>query len=156
MYLARNRGAFLAALERPSAERAWSDLDVIVPGEARGALFGGNLALLCALAASNELAIPDGAIVMIEDVTERPYRIDRMLTSLLEGEHFAHASAIVFGEFAQCDAGPDGVTALDVCIERTRALGIPVLARAPFGHGERNEAFIVGAEARIEGATLRT
>ncbi len=153
-HLAQNRGAFLAALERPHDARAYGDLHAITKGDAHGSLFGGNLALLAALAAQNALVVPDGAIVLIEDVTERPYRVDRMLTSLLEGDYFANASAIVFGEFEQCLPGPDGVTVDDVLVERTHRLEIPVYRGAPFGHGARNEAFILGANARLENATL--
>ncbi len=63
-------------------------------------------------------------------------------------------SAIVFGDFAQCEPGPDGVTAEEVLIERTRDLGVPVLLGAPFGHGVRNDAFTLGARARVEGSLV--
>jgi len=154
VYLARNRGAWLAALERPAAARTWGGLRALRAGDARGPLFGGNLALLCAMAAAGRLAVPDGAIVLLEDVTERPYRVDRMLTSLLDGGHLARASAVVFGDFAQCDAGPDGVTVDDVLAERTRALAVPVYAGAPFGHGPRNEAFTVGGTGHLSNGAL--
>ena len=155
VHLARNRGAWLAALERPQAPRAWTGLRAIRAGDAHGPLFGGNLALLCAMAAAGKLRVPDGAVVLLEDVTERPYRVDRMLTSLLDGGHFARASAVVFGEFAQCDPGADGVAVDAVLAERAASLGVPVWAGAPFGHGERNEAFTLGASAVLGGGTLR-
>ncbi len=151
VHLARNRGAWLAALERPSAPGAWRGLRAIRAGAAAGPLFGGNLALLCAMAAANALAVPDGAIVLLEDVTERPYRVDRMLTSLIEGGHFARASAIVFGELTQCDPGPDGVTVESVLAERTSSLGIPAYAGAPFGHGALNLAWPLGALGELDG-----
>ncbi len=66
----------------------------------------------------------------------------------------AGLSAIVFGDFAQCEPGPDGVTAEEVLVERTADLGIPVLLGAPFGHGPRNDAFTLGAWARIEGSAV--
>lgn len=154
VHLARNRGAWLAALERPGARRAWRGLQAIRAGDAAGPLFGGNVALLVAMAAAGKLAVPDGAIVLLEDVTERPYRVDRMLTSLVDGGHLARASAIVLGDFTQCDPGPDGVTVEAVLAERTSALGVPVYAGAPFGHGAWNEAFPVGARASLESGTL--
>ncbi len=122
---------------------------------ARGPLVGGNLSLLAAMAAGNRLAIPDGAILAIEDVTERPYRLDRMVTSLRLGGHLARLSAIVLGGFTQCDAGPDGVTAFEVLARCTEDLGIPVVASAPFGHGAPNHAFVLGATATLDAATLR-
>jgi muramoyltetrapeptide carboxypeptidase len=118
-------------------------------------LAGGNLSLVVSMAAGGRLALPTGAILALEDVTERPYRLDRMLTSLRLGGHFAELSAIVLGGFTQCDAGSDGVTALDVLTDRTAGLGIPVVASAPFGHGAPNRAFVLGAEAELAGRTLR-
>lgn len=155
VHLARNRGAWLAALERPEAARAWTGLHAIRAGEARGPLFGGNLTLVCAMAAAGKLVVPDGSIVLLEDVTERPYRVDRMLTALLDGGHLARAAALVFGEFAQCAPGPDGVTVGEVLGERAATLGVPVFTGAPFGHGERNESFTLGASAILGDGVLR-
>ncbi len=149
------RASLLASLERPSAPHTWEGLRAVRPGDARGVLFGGNLALLCAMAAANALVVPERAIVLVEDVTERPYRVDRMLTSLLSGGHFARAAAIVFGDFSQCDPGPDAVTIDDVIADVARSVSIPVYANAPFGHGDRNEAFTIGATAELAGGALR-
>jgi muramoyltetrapeptide carboxypeptidase len=112
---------------------------------------GGNLALVHAMAAAGRLVVPEGAVVALEDVTEAPYRVDRMLTSLRLGGHLGRASAVVFGGFDKCAPGPDGRTVEEVLVDRTGDLGIPVLAGAPFGHGERNEAFVLGARARVRG-----
>ncbi len=143
------RARWMAALERPAARQDWCNLHVIRAGTAAGPLFGGNVALLEAMAAAGRLHVPAGAVLVLEDVGERPYRIDRMLTALRLGGHLARASAIVFGEFSQCDAGPDGIDVEGVLAERTRDLGIPVVGGAPFGHGARNDAFVLGARARL-------
>ncbi|HVH44638.1 MAG TPA: LD-carboxypeptidase [Labilithrix sp.] len=150
---AAERASLIASLENGPLG-SWTELEVMTPGEARGPVVGGNLALVCAMAAAGRLVVPSGAIVVLEDVTERPYRIDRMLTSLLLGGHLARASAIVFGGFTECEPGPDGVTVDDVLRERTRSLGIPVMARAPFGHGAPNHAFRFGSEALARGDRL--
>ena len=55
----------------------------------------------------------------------------------------------MFGGFDRCDAGPDGRTVDQVLEERTRSLGIPVLAGAPFGHAPHNEAFVLGLPALV-------
>jgi muramoyltetrapeptide carboxypeptidase len=144
------RARWLASLERPEAPHSWSDLRVLRPGQARGPIVGGNLSLLHAMAAAGLLVVPEGAILALEDVTESPYRIDRMLTSLRLGGHLARASGLVFGGFDRCAPGTDGRTADEVIEERTRDLGVPVLAGAPFGHGLRNDAFVLGSTARIE------
>lgn len=154
---AAERLRLLDVLEgRPVAP--WDGLEIVHGGvdrgdgssAAAGPVFGGNLALVEAMAAAGRLEVPPGAVVLLEDVTERPYRIDRMLTSLALGGHLARAAAVVFGQFTQCDPGPDGVTVAEVLRERTAALGVPVLAGAPFGHGAPNLAFVHGGGARVE------
>ncbi len=149
------RHTWMRALEQPLATAEWS-LNVLHPGSAKGVLVGGNLALVHAQAAAGMLHVPKGAVVALEDVTEKPYRIDRMLTSLLVGGAFAHASAIVFGEFTECGPGPDGRTVDSVLSERTATLGIPVFSGAPFGHGVRNDSFALGRTVEIsDRGTLR-
>jgi muramoyltetrapeptide carboxypeptidase len=145
----REKAALIGLLEDRAERRVWSDLRVAVRGAATGALFGGNLALLEAMAAAGRLRVPDGAIVLLEDVTERPYRVDRMLTSLLLGGHLSRAGAIVVGEFDQCVPGPDGVTVEEVLEERLATLGVPLAFGAPFGHGQKNEPFAIGVPATL-------
>jgi muramoyltetrapeptide carboxypeptidase len=147
------RAAWLAAVERPTAPRAWRGLRVLHAGASRrtrGPLVGGNLSIVHAMAAAGRLAIPAGAVLALEDVTEAPYRIDRMLTSLLAGGHLARVAAIVCGGFDRCVPGPDGRTVEQVLEERTSSLGIPVVSGAPFGHGPHNEAFVLGLAAELE------
>ena len=146
---AKVRAAFLQALERPNAPFAWNGLRVIHPGRAEGPLVGGNLSMLYAMAAAGQLAIPEGAVLALEDVTERPYRIDRMLTALIAGKHLARVSGVVFGSFTACEPGPDGRSIDEVLFERTSKLGAPVLGAAPFGHDDRNEAFVLGRHVTI-------
>jgi muramoyltetrapeptide carboxypeptidase len=149
------RAAWLRSLERPRSERAWLGLQVVTPGTATGPLVGGNLALLHAMAAAGRLTLPDGAVLALEDVGEAPYRVDRMLTSLLLGGHFARVAAIVFGGFDRCGPGADGRLVEDVLYANARPLGIPVVAGAPFGHGPHNEAFVLGARVRVsDGAVI--
>jgi muramoyltetrapeptide carboxypeptidase len=149
------RGAWIACIERPLARRVWGGLRVVRGGEASGPIVGGNLALLHALAAAGRLTVPEGAVLALEDVSEAPYRVDRMLTSLLLGGHLGRAAAIVFGGFDQSRPGADGRTVEEVLDERTRSLGVPVLAAAPFGHGATNEAFVLGSTAVVRGDEVR-
>jgi muramoyltetrapeptide carboxypeptidase len=149
------RAAWISSLEQPAARRAWKGLHVLRAGEARGVAVGGNLTLIHAMAAAARLVVPDGAVLVLEDVTESPYRVDRMLTSLAMGGYLARASAIVFGAFDRCIPGPDGRAVDEVLDERTRALGIPVVSRAPFGHRAHNEAFVLGSVARVAGSEVQ-
>ncbi len=155
---ARTREAFVDALEHPAERPAFTGLRTLVAGTHTGPIVGGNLALLHACAAAGRLAIPRGAILFLEDVTERPYRIDRMLTTLALGGHFANVGAFALGEFVDCHPGPDRTTVAAVLEERLGALGVPVVAGLPIGNGTRNEPLVLGLDATIDahsgGATL--
>jgi muramoyltetrapeptide carboxypeptidase len=121
---------------------------------ATGSLFGGNLSLLVSEAAAQRLHVPDDAIWILEDVTERPYRVDRMLISLLP--FLVRARAIVFGEFSQCLPGPDHVTTTDVLREFAQRLptSCPVYAADWFGHGEENPPLVLGSRATLHAGAL--
>jgi muramoyltetrapeptide carboxypeptidase len=151
---ASDRGALLDALEGRTPP-PWTGLEVLQAGEAEGPAWGGNLALVYAISAAGRLDVPKGAVLFFEDTNERPYQIDRMLTSLDLGGHFDRASAIVFGTFSESVPGHDGVTASDVLRAFAAKWRRPVLAGAPFGHTGPNRAFILGRPARIEGAAVR-
>jgi muramoyltetrapeptide carboxypeptidase len=119
----------------PLGELAPDGLDVVRPGEAVGTLVGGTLTQLCAsLGTPYDFRPPSGAVIFIEEVSERPYRIRRMLTQLQQSGRLAGASALVFGQLPGCDE-PDGrVTARAVVEEFTAAASFPVLWGFPSGH----------------------
>jgi muramoyltetrapeptide carboxypeptidase len=149
-----DRAAWIGCLERPTAPRVWRGLRVICTGQARGVLVGGNLSLLSAMAAAGRLWIPRGAILAFEDVGEAPYRIDRMLTSLLLGRYLTEVAGFVVGSLERSFPGPDGRSADETVANILRPLGVPVLSGAPFGHGARNEAFVLGASVRLDGGAV--
>lgn len=137
------------------APSAWDGLSMLREGRAEGPVVGGNLALVEAMTAARRFEVPEGALVLLEDVTERPYRVDRMLTSLWLGGAFDRAGAVVFGQFSACDPGPDGVTVDDVLRTWSARLSVPVAVGAPFGHGAPNHAFVLGRTASLEHGVLR-
>jgi muramoyltetrapeptide carboxypeptidase len=153
------RAQLVDALECPRKQRAIEGLASVVPGTVTGRLCGGNLTLLHACATAGRLALPHGTILLIEDVTERPYRIDRMLTTLLVGGHLRNVTGIVVGDFTDCEPGSDGVAAQQVIREILAPLGVPMVAGAAVGHGRYNQPVVLGELARIEcspaGASLR-
>ncbi|MFO0628888.1 MAG: LD-carboxypeptidase [Polyangiales bacterium] len=161
MVAAVGRGADLdetrAALygETPSP---WSDLVAMVPGDAEGIARGGNLAVLCALLGTPWALPLDGAVLYLEDIGEAPYRVDRMLTSLRLSGALRGVRAVVCGEFTNCNPNADGVTVDDVLRDRLGDLGVPVLTRAPFGHGAVHRPWVQGARVRVtrEGAVVHT
>ncbi len=101
-------------------------------------------------AAAGRLRLPDGAVVVIEDVTEAAYRVDRMLTALLVGGAFDLASAVVVGDFTECPPSR-GITVDQVIAERLAELRVPVLTGLGFGHGERNLRLVFGVPAAVDG-----
>ncbi len=151
---AHARAAWVDALERPELSRRIDGLDTWQAGRARGPLFGGNLTLLFACSAAGRLRVPDGALLVLEDVTESAYRIDRMLTALETSGAFDRVAAVLVGELTDCPTGPHGVPALDVMRERLCRLGVPVLAGLPFGHGRNNCPLPLGFLAAVEPGAL--
>lgn len=110
-------------------------LSVLKPGGATGPLFGGTLTQLTAsLGTPYAFDPPDGCILFIEDVNERPYRIDRMLTQLRLGGILSRARGLVFGEMPGCDEAMGAATARDTIRACTGDLDGPVLFGFPSGH----------------------
>jgi muramoyltetrapeptide carboxypeptidase len=95
----------------------------------------------------------DGAILFLEEVGERPYRIDRQLTQLRLAGALDRLAGVVLGDFIGCvekdGSGPDAEAVLT---ERLGGRGIPVVAGAAIGHGERNRALPHGVRARLDAA----
>lgn len=138
------------ALAAPEATRPLEGLAPWAPGASRGPVFGGNLTVLHACAAAGRLRVPDGALLLLEDVGERPFRIDRALTTLHAGGHLARVAGVVVGDFTDCAAGPDGTSIEAVLRERLGALGVPVVANAPVGHGARCVPVPLGVVASLD------
>lgn len=144
------REQWIDTLEDPLRERRLDDLDIVQSGSAQGVLFGGNLTLLHAAAAAGKLAVPEGCVLFLEDVTERPYRIDRMLTTLASGGHFRGVRGLLLGTFEGCGPGPDGVRVETILAELATRFGWPTVRSHRFGHGRYNDALVLGLPARIE------
>ena len=144
------RAQWIETLEQPRKAAAWRGLTTWRKGRARGPLVGGNLAMLHACAAAGRLLIPRHAVVLLEDIGERPYRVDRMLTNLITAGHLGRAAAVLVGQFMDCGPGPDQRTVEDVLKERLLGLGVPVLADVPIGHGRRNDAVVLGRRADVD------
>lgn len=144
----RTRAQFRAALEAPLAPREFSGLACLRPGVARGPLVAANLTLLFTAAASGRLALPPGALLAIEDVTEQAYRVDRMLTALRTGGHLDAVSGVVAGEFTDC--GPShGVSVAEVLRLCLGDLPVPIATGLGFGHGRHNAPLPVGLPATL-------
>jgi muramoyltetrapeptide carboxypeptidase len=125
------------------------DLEPMAPGKSRGPLLGGNLFVLAHLLGAARSDFAAGAILFLEDVGERPYRLDRCLTQLARAGTLSSVAGVVVGELTACDPGIDGVTAADVVQEHLGSLGVPVATGYPAAHGPRNAPFLHGAEVEL-------
>lgn len=125
---------------------------IIRPGVSEGPLTGGNLSLLSALAGTAYSPDFAGKVVFIEDVGEKPYRIDRMLTQLLQATNLGKAAGIVLGVFADCAPKPDDVSwsLKETLTDRLAALRIPVMYGFPFGHIPDQATLPYGLLARLD------
>lgn len=173
--LAMGRGGAIHGplLTTLAAEPAWSqerlrallfgeplgDLDgeSWVGGQAEGPLLAANLTVATHLLGTPHLPDLDGAILVLEDVGEAPYRLERMLTHWRLCGALQRLGGIGFGSFEGCDdpGEADGdsprFSLEQVLRERTADLGIPVLAGLPVGHGHVNAALPLGVRARLDG-----
>ena len=129
---------------------------VLNPGKARGVLTGGNLSLLAALCGTPDEPNFAGKLVFMEEIGEKPYRIDRMLTQLRQAAGIGAAAGIALGIFAGCEAGPDdrSLTLLETLQDRLGDLGIPVVYGLSFGHIEHMCTLPVGLPAELDTGTL--
>ncbi len=122
----------------------------ITGGKARGELVGGNLAVLTGLAGSPYLYDFTGKILFLEDVSEAPYRIDRMFSTLKLIGALDRIAGFVFGQCTDCDPGEGyGSLTLDqIFDDHIKPLGIPAYRGAMIGH--IREQFIVPVGGRVE------
>lgn len=132
-----DRDTFARCLCRREAvgEIAHERLEALKGGEASGVLVGGTLTQLTAsLGTPFAFDPPPGCVLFLDEVAERPYRIDRMMMQLALGGVLRRASAIVFGELPRCDE-PDGDPAARAAVAAmTRDFPGPVLFGLPSGH----------------------
>jgi muramoyltetrapeptide carboxypeptidase len=127
-----------------NADRTELTYTVRSRGRAEGTLLGGNLSLVTATVGTPDWPDLSGAILLIEDVSEEPYRVDRMLTQLLRSGVLAEVAGVAIGQFTECGE-VSGVLA-----ERLGPLGIPVLGGLPVGHGEQHVAVPLGTRAVLD------
>ncbi|MCY7367142.1 MAG: LD-carboxypeptidase [Chamaesiphon sp.] len=129
--------------------------DSWVGGVATGKLFPCNLTVATHLLGTAFEPDLTGTILAIEDVTEAPYRIDRLLTHWRLTGALSKVAGIAIGRFSQCDppAGVPSFTVEEVLRDRLTDLQIPIVANLPFGHDGCNAALPVGAIAVLDGNT---
>ena len=153
--------ARLGGRSRPLFDRWLSALGGAVPdpltglqpvsgGRVSGALVGGNLSILAALLGTGHEPPLEGRVLFLEDTNERPYRVDRMLTSLIQAGWLRRVSGVALGAFNKIPTGQDGVAVEQVLAERLGSLGIPVVSGVLAGHISDNLELPLGARVRLD------
>jgi muramoyltetrapeptide carboxypeptidase len=125
---------------------------VLRGGRASGHLIGGNLALLAALCGTPYAPDYDGAILVLEDVGEQTYRIDRMLRQLLLCGSLQKVAGIAYGHFTEGTKADDVTSrALDTVLREAADLaGVPAIAGIPLGHIDDQWTIPLGAHAELD------
>jgi len=131
------------------------DARVLRPGLAKGRIIGGNLALITALLGTPFAPNFEGAIIIVEDIGEAIYRIDRMLRHLILAGALQQCVAMVAGNFRppKGENSRDNRTLDDILTEAATRAGIPCLAGAPFGHIADQWTIPLGAMGELDTET---
>ena len=149
------QGRLFALLESTAATAPLSGTDTYVGGTVEGPLLGGNLAVVSRLLGTPYLPPLEGAVLLLEDVGERPYRLDRMWTHLALAGVFRKVRGIVLGSFFGCEERDADYTSADVLRALAEETGLPCAAGFPIGHGDINEAVPLGVRVRLDANARR-
>ena len=138
--------------ERQAAKKPQFALRTMHAGVAEGRLIGGNLATLCALIGTPYAADISRALLFLEEVSEAPYRIDRLLTQLDQSAGLQNAAGAILGVFQKAMAPDnDPSLTLDTVIDNHfAALNIPSVYGYSFGHIAQQFTLPVGVRARLD------
>ena len=132
-----------------------AELETIRAGHAQGPLVPATLALLCSLIGTPYLPDLEGAILLLEDVDEYPYRLDRMLNQLRLAGILGKLAALVLGQFRDCFTAEEmrrSPSLSEMIGELTNDIDIPILSGVPYGHFSRRLVLPVGVTARLDAA----
>jgi muramoyltetrapeptide carboxypeptidase len=126
----------------------------LVAGKVRGILLPANLTVATHLLATPVQPDLSKVILAFEDVSEAPYRIDRLLTQWRTSGAFKKVKGIALGRFSDCHAPAHipSLTISEVLQDRLSDLGIPIVADLPFGHQGENAVLPVGTQVTLDGA----
>lgn len=127
-------------------------LVTLSPGKGRGRLIGGNLSLVAALIGTPYEIETRGMILMLEDIGEAPYRVDRMLSQLRLAGKLDGLSGVVLGRWRDCvpDPGKPSFSVEEVLEQYFKGRPYPVLLQFPMGHVRPNATWPVGAMAELD------
>lgn len=143
------RADAIGAIELPEGRK----LETVIPGRAEGIITGGNLTVLTSLVGTPYELDGRGCLLLLEEVGERPYRIDRMLNQLWQNGLLSRVNGILLGDFVNCDYNDndpyriDDFTLEQVLKHYARLSRKPVIKGVPSGHGKYNAFIPFGVHA---------
>lgn len=143
---------FLESLSKPFQEEIRpKNLEIIRAGTAKGRIIGGNMTSIIHLLSTSHEPDWSGSILMLEDVHEPAYRLDRMLTHLKQAGCLDKLSGVILGDFLDADLNCQD----DIELIWNRVISLtgehqPVWANFPSGHGDRNIVLPLGAHATMD------
>jgi len=138
----------IGKIKNPGDEKFY----VINKGRGEGRLLGGNLALLCSIMGTEFMPNLKDSILMLEDIGEAPYRVDRLLNQLKLAKVFTQANGVVLGRFVDCYDAEDSKDSLklnDVICDYFDSLKIPVMYNLKHGHITENITMPLGLKCKI-------
>ena len=141
-----------AATRRTIPRPASPPVLTVTGGRCEGRLVGGNLSLICATLGTPYAIDAAGSVLLLEDVDEKPYRVDRMMSHLRLAGVLDAAAGVVLGRFT-CKDPDEQALQREVVIEYCRALGTPVVADFPCGHVADNATLPLGAHVALDADT---
>lgn len=119
-------------------------------GFVSGKLFGGNLSVFCGMLGSKYVKVPKGSILMIEDVAEKPYKVDRMIHQLKLAGVFDKIGGLIVGQFSHFEEDTQmHATLLESIRHVVKLYEFPVCFGFPVGHERLNFPVVLGAKARL-------
>jgi muramoyltetrapeptide carboxypeptidase len=126
--------------------------ETFLPGAAEGRILGGNLSLVAAMAGTPYFPTFSKSLVLLEEIGERPYRIDRMLQQLALAGVWRRAAGVLLGTFVDCgpEKGKPSLSLPEVFTDTFRGSPLPVLAELHHGHVRQSITLPIGVRARID------
>ena len=146
--------ALFGGLSGPLSNPPDQPWEVMAPGSARGILCGGNLTLLAASLGTPWEIDTRGKILFLEDIGEKPYRIDAMVTQLRNAGKFRQCAAVLLGAWTNCQDEKDGLGLEEIFSELILPAGKPVIRDLACGHCAATMSLALGRECIIEAGTI--
>ncbi len=154
-YLIQLKSLSLTSSDSGNNENIYG-LTTISSGTARGELVGGNLSIVVSLIGTDYDIDTKGKIIFLEEYIEEPYRVDRMLTQMMQAGKFDEAAGIALGVFRYCESKEENpsftnsFTLMEVLKDRLSDLKIPVVYGLSFGHVKDKFTIPFGIRAELD------